>query len=181
MNDTFLTMFGNAVEDPVRRTTQHGDAMVTFRFASTPRRPNRDGDGFVDADTNFIDVVAYRGLARNVSASVRKGQPLVVHGRLQVRQWKTEERSGISVEIVATSVGHDLRRGTADYRKRSDGAWADDGPAPAPASGSQPIDDPWEVPGVGPASSYDPPDFAATPDVEHDAGQEAEATERLAS
>ena len=116
MNETYVTMMGNAVEDPVRRTTQSGTPFVTFRMASTVRRRRPDGE-YEDAGTSFVSVMAFRQLARNVSDSVSKGQPLVVNGRLRVNQWRTEERSGVSVEIDATSVGHDLSRGVSKFTK----------------------------------------------------------------
>lgn len=116
MNETYVTMMGNAVEDPVRRTTRSGTPFVTFRMASTVRRRRPDGE-YEDAGTSFVSVMAFRQLARNVSDSVSKGQPLVVNGRLRVNQWRTEERSGVSVEIDATSVGHDLSRGVSKFTK----------------------------------------------------------------
>ena len=44
MNDTYVTIAGNAVEDPVRRTTNSGDPFVHFRLASTPRRRTASGE-----------------------------------------------------------------------------------------------------------------------------------------
>ena len=69
MNDTYVTIAGNAVEDPVRRLTSTGDPFVHFRLASTPRRRTASGE-YVDGDTSFVDVHAFRGLARNAAASI---------------------------------------------------------------------------------------------------------------
>lgn len=60
---------------------------------------------------------AWRTLASNLSGSVSVGEPLVVHGRLKVRE---EERDGqwkTFVDIEAVAVGHDLSRGTAAFRR----------------------------------------------------------------
>ena len=46
--------------------------------ASTVRRRHPDTGAFVDVGTNFITVLAFRQLAANVAASVRKGQPVLV-------------------------------------------------------------------------------------------------------
>ncbi len=116
MNETYVTMIGNAVEDPVRRTTRSGTPFVTFRIASTVRRRRPDGE-YEDAGTSFVNVMAFRQLARNIADSVSKGQPLVVNGRLRVNRWQREERSGVSVEIDANSVGHDLTRGVSKFTK----------------------------------------------------------------
>ena len=40
-----------------------------------------------------------------------------VIGRLRVREWSTEEKSGVAVEVDATAVGHDLSRGTAVFTR----------------------------------------------------------------
>lgn len=135
MNDTYVTIAGNAVEDPVRRTTSGGDPFVHFRLASTPRRRTASGD-YVDGDTSFVDVHAFRGLARNAAVSIAKGQPLVVHGRLRVREWTSGESRGTNVEIEAAHIGHDLRWGSAAFTKATPEVGATSGAAPAVPSGA---------------------------------------------
>ena len=76
----------------------------------------------------WLTVKAWRGLAHNVKASVGKGEPVVVHGRLRASRWKDEEtgedRSRTVIEAVA--VGHDLNRGTTAYRRTERPATRDD-------------------------------------------------------
>ncbi len=134
MNDTYVTIAGNAVEDPVRRLTSTGDPFVHFRLASTPRRRTASGE-YVDGDTSFVDVHAFRGLARNAAASIAKGQPLVVHGRLRVREWSSGESRGTNVEIEAAHIGHDLRWGSAVFTKTSTEAAASARPVDAVSAG----------------------------------------------
>src|SRR5699024_2684000 len=52
-------------------------------------------------------------------------------GTLKIRQWETEERSGIAPTVVAEHIGTDLRYGTAHYRrsKAPDRAQSQAGPA----------------------------------------------------
>lgn len=139
-------MSGNAVEDPVRRVTRNGDAYVTLRLASTVRRRDQASGRYVDAETNFVTVMAFRQLALNVAESVRKGQPLIVTGRLRVNQWRTEEKSGVRVEIDATGVGHDLSRGVSQFvRVRPDG---EDSPVTRSVGRENDVEaDPWQVEG----------------------------------
>ncbi|WP_162872827.1 single-stranded DNA-binding protein [Austwickia chelonae] len=146
MNETLITMSGNAVEDPVRRVTRNGDAYVTLRLASTVRRRDQDSGRYVDAETNFVTVVAFRQLALNTAESVRKGQPLIVTGRLRVNQWRTEEKSGVRVEIDATGIGHDLSRGVSQFtRVRPDG---EDGPVTRLVTGENDAEAaPWQTGG----------------------------------
>ncbi|MBK8733437.1 MAG: single-stranded DNA-binding protein [Actinomycetales bacterium] len=65
-----------------------------------------------------MSVVTFNALAANVVASVLKGQPVVVHGRLRINsQATTEGRSMISVEVDAHTVGHDLTKGQSLFSK----------------------------------------------------------------
>lgn len=125
MNETQITMIGNAVEDPVLRFGKSGQPFVTFRLASTVRRLNASTGQFADAGTNFVTVLGFRQLARNVAQSIRKGQPVVVTGRLRVNQWTSGDRTGTSVEIDATGVGHDLSRGIAEFTRVKTGAFGE--------------------------------------------------------
>lgn len=114
-----VTLCGYAVEDPVRRATRTGEWFATFRFASTPQRYDAEKRAYVEGETLFVTVSAYRGLRRGVTESVRNGQPLVVHGRLRIRQWTNGERSRQEARIDAITVGHDLGRGTARFTHHS--------------------------------------------------------------
>lgn len=117
MNETEVTIGGRVVADPEHRTTRGGMQFTTFRVASTTRRRNKEGV-FVDGPTSFYNVATYRALGMNVHASLRKGDPVVVHGRQTVHSWqRTDESWGTSVDVEATSVGHDLRYVTSACEK----------------------------------------------------------------
>jgi single-strand DNA-binding protein len=62
-------------------------------------------------------VSAFRGLAENVKTSVKKGERLLITGRLRIRDWETDDRKGTDVEIEADAIGHDLTWGTTQYVK----------------------------------------------------------------
>lgn len=128
MNETYVSMVGNAVDDPIRRVTRSGIPFVTFRLASTVRRPVPGAAGeYVDAGTSFVNVTAFRALGVNVDASVHKGDPVIVHGRLRVNHWVSGDRSGTSVEIDALCIGHDLSRGRSSFERVGRTASYDDG------------------------------------------------------
>jgi single-strand DNA-binding protein len=118
MNETMIAMSGVVVTD-LKKGEARGASVVSFRLMSTVRRWER-GKGWYDADHNFVTVTCWRGLADNVSSSVKKGDPLLVTGRMRVRQWDTADREGSTVEIEASSVGHDLSRGTSAFRKHKE-------------------------------------------------------------
>ncbi|MFJ6851637.1 single-stranded DNA-binding protein [Streptomyces sp. NPDC091271] len=116
MNETSVTLVGNAATAVDFRETATGPT-ARFRLAVTPRRWDREKQTWTDGRTSFYTVWARRTLAANLSGSVSVGEPLVVHGRLKVRE---EERDGVwktSVDIEAVAVGHDLTRGTAAFRR----------------------------------------------------------------
>ncbi|GAA1270446.1 hypothetical protein GCM10009665_68460 [Kitasatospora nipponensis] len=90
--------------------------MANFRLAATERRYDRSRGDWVDGETNWVTVVAWRWLAANVVSSVNKGDPVVVCGRLRIREWDDGGKRRSAAEIDARVVGHDLGRGTSAFR-----------------------------------------------------------------
>ncbi|GAA4867423.1 single-stranded DNA-binding protein [Kitasatospora terrestris] len=116
MNETLVTMVGNVASTVTYRETPAGVPVANFRMAATERRYDRGRGDWVDGDTTWVTVIAWRWLAANVVSSVNKGDPVVVSGRLRVREWGEEGERRAVVEIDARSVGHDLARGTSAFR-----------------------------------------------------------------
>ena len=119
MNETYVTVSGNVVGDPVVRATRANVPFVTFRVASNVRRVDFKTGEYIDAGTNFVNVTAFRALGVNLSNSLKKGEPVIVYGRMRINQWVNWERSGTTVEIDAYNVGHDLTWGQTTFRKVS--------------------------------------------------------------
>jgi single-strand DNA-binding protein len=117
MNETYVTVSGNVVGDPVVRATRANVPFVTFRVASNVRRVDYKTGEYIDAGTNFVNVTAFRALGVNLSNSLKKGEPVIVYGRMRINQWVNGERSGTTVEIDASNVGHDLTYGQAKFAK----------------------------------------------------------------
>ena len=118
MNESFVTVVGNVVSDPISRPTKVGRPFASLRIASTTRRWDAEKRAFVDGSTNFLNVVAFNALAANVMTSVKKGHPVVVYGRLRVNQWETEKgEPRTSAEIDAYTIGHDLTRGQVEFTR----------------------------------------------------------------
>ena len=117
MNDIITTVVGNAVTDVSLRTTTTGTSVASFRLASNSRRFDKATKSWVDQEPSYLSITAWAELAENVALSVHKGQPIVVTGKLKVRQWQDGDKSGTAVEIDAQAIGHDLNRGTSDFTK----------------------------------------------------------------
>ncbi len=117
MNDIITTVIGNAVTDVSLRVTSSGTSVASFRIASNSRRFDKSTNSWIDQEPSYLSITAWSQLAENVALSVHKGQPLVVTGKLKVRQWQDADKSGTNVEIDAIAIGHDLNRGTNEFTK----------------------------------------------------------------
>ena len=117
MNETSITLQGWLGGDvTVRRA---GDVPVaSFRVACTPRRYSRRTGSWEDSPTQWYSVSAWRGLADNCADSLRRGDPVVVHGRLNASVWVNAQGAEVTTfEVDATMVGHDLSRGTSRFTR----------------------------------------------------------------
>lgn len=117
MNEPLLTISGNVATDIRHAVTDTGVTVASFRIAATPRRFDRGTKAWADMETMYFGVTAWRFLGENVLGSIRKGDPVVVTGRLRQRTWEKEGRTGVNLEITAEAVGHDLNRGTSRFAK----------------------------------------------------------------
>jgi single-strand DNA-binding protein len=118
--DTYLTVQGNLTADPIGRTTANGAAVANLRIASNSRRFDRDAGAWRDGDPMYIGATCWRTLAVNVCASLRKGDSVVVSGKLLQRTYETREGDQRTVlEIDAVAVGPDLNRWPVDLRRPS--------------------------------------------------------------
>ena len=136
MNETSVTVVGNLVDDPRLRTTDTGVDVAGFRVASTARRWDRASGRWSDAGPLFLSVTCWRGLAGNAVASLRKGDPVVVTGRLSTRTYEKDGQTRSTCELEALAIGPDLARGTAVFRRspRIAGTGPEEPPADAGAT-----------------------------------------------
>ena len=118
--DTQITIVGNLVGDPELRYTQTGQAVATFRVASTPRfRDNATGE-WKDGDSLFLSCNVWRQAAENVAESLQRGTRVIVSGRLRQRSYETREGEKRTVyEIEVDDVGPSLRNASAKVTKSS--------------------------------------------------------------
>ncbi len=123
MTDT-ITLTGLVATDPRHIVTGEGLPITTFRLASAQRRFDRATQKWIDADTNWYTISSFRQLAVNVAGSLKKGERVVVTGRLRVREWKTDERNGMTVDVEADAIGHDLTWGSSAFTRSIHGSLA---------------------------------------------------------
>lgn len=118
MPDVTVNIQGRVATDPeLKSSKNNGNPFATFRIASTARRQVAPGS-YEDGETSWFTVYAFGYLGANVLQSIKKGDPVVVTGKLTAREFKREDGSlGHSVSVNANGVGHDLTWGQTAYEK----------------------------------------------------------------
>lgn len=153
-----VTVVGWAASTP-REVVGDGVAFTSFRVATTPRWFDSRAGTWADGRTEWITVKAFREVAFNVAASIRKGDPVLVHGRLRTEEWVGDNGPRHGLVLDASALGHDLTRGRSSFARRvhvgadagpGEGTQGEDASAdaggPAPEAGSDPWEaDPWAV------------------------------------
>ncbi len=117
-------IMGRLTADPELRTTGSGLSVTSFCVA-VDRSYAKEGE---ERQTDFINVVAWRGTAEFVTRYFSKGQMIAVQGSIQTRNY--EDRNGnkrTAVEIVADNVsfcGSKAENGTAKSAMRPDNSFS---------------------------------------------------------
>lgn len=94
-----VTLIGNLTRDPELKYTPSGSAVCTFGLATN--REWTDSSGQKQEGAEFHRIVAWGKLGEICSQLLQKGRKVFVEGRLQTRQWKTQDGSDKQVtEIV---------------------------------------------------------------------------------
>ncbi|MEU6413859.1 single-stranded DNA-binding protein [Microbispora sp. NPDC046933] len=117
MNDIFVTLSGNVTDDPRQYHFRDGSRVTSMRMAVNRRVLDQQTNTWQTRDTTYYTVRCYRGLADNVQQSIRKGHPVVVYGKLRIKQFERDGEQRFWAEIEASSVGHDLKWGIATFEK----------------------------------------------------------------
>lgn len=118
----FITVTGTIGTAPEHKVVGDRLSRTTFRLACSERRRSADGQTWEDTHTNWYSVTCFGRLATNVIASLEKGQRVILSGKLRIRNYTRDDKSqGTQVEIVASSVGHDLSVQIATAAKRTGG------------------------------------------------------------
>jgi single-strand DNA-binding protein len=137
MKDTEITVVGNVATEPESQMTAKGVPFTRFRLATSARRWDAERGGWTDGMTSFYTVRTWRAMAGNVKESVGLGEPMVVHGRLRIREEERDGRRHAVAEIEASAVGHDLSRGTTRFTRPTSPPPTGTPPPPAPVPAAE--------------------------------------------
>ena len=98
-----VTMTGNLTRDPELRSTANGTSVCSLRIANNTRR--KDANGEWTDRAHYFSVTVFGAQGENCARFLSKGRPIALDGRLEWREWQTQEGAKReSVEIVAETV-----------------------------------------------------------------------------
>ena len=118
IHEAQVNLAGYVATDPKFKKVAGDTSSARLRVAYTARRRDKETGEWSDGPTSFVNVQCWRTLADNVQMSVRKGEPVLVMGRLQIRRFEDSQGAPrTAVEIEAMSIGHDLTRGVAQFSR----------------------------------------------------------------
>lgn len=141
-----ITIVGNVGNDPELRFTPSGAAVASFNVAVASRK--KVGDRWEDDGTTWYRCNVWREHAENIAESFRKGDRVIVQGRLKQREYELKDGSvGRSLEVEVDAAGPDTRWAQTRQRRaeRSGGEPAPQQQRQAPQRQQQPAD-PWDQP-----------------------------------
>jgi len=141
-----VVLTGNLTADPELRSLPSGTSVCKLRVACNTRRKGPGGEW--EDKPNYFDVTVWGAQGENAARYLSKGRPVAIDGRLEWREWETQDgQKRQAVDIIADSVQF------LGSRDDSSGGFAARGPAggetavdegdyaPAPAAGSTGEDD----------------------------------------
>ncbi|WP_188192245.1 single-stranded DNA-binding protein [Nonomuraea sp. SYSU D8015] len=124
MNDIYITLTGNVAAEPRQYTFEDGLRVTSLKVLTSHRYFDKKTGQWTDGERVCFTVRCWRALGENVATSVRAGQPVVVSGKLRIREFGPEGDRRFMPEIEASAVGHDLRWGTGVFTKPERGGGA---------------------------------------------------------
>ncbi|MGW2156107.1 single-stranded DNA-binding protein [Nonomuraea sp. NPDC001699] len=117
MNDIYITLTGNVAAEPRQYSFDDGTRVTSLKVFTSHRYFDRKTGQWTDGERVCFTVRCWRALGDNVADCVRAGQPVVVSGKLRIREFGAEGDRRFMPEIEASAVGHDLRWGTGAFTK----------------------------------------------------------------
>lgn len=103
-NINAVVITGNLTRDPELRVTAGGTSVCSLRVAVNGRRKNNSTGEWED-DPNYFDVTVWGKQGENCAQYLAKGRGIAVQGRLNWREWQTQEgHKRQAVDIIADNV-----------------------------------------------------------------------------
>ena len=98
-----VVITGNLTRDPELRSTSGGTSVCSLRIATNTRRRDAASGEWTDK-ANFFDVTVWGAQGENCARFLSKGRPVAIDGRLEWREWDSDNGKRQAVEIIADNV-----------------------------------------------------------------------------
>lgn len=115
-----VVLAGRLTHDPERRYAADGTQVTTFTLAFN--RHYRARDGHLAEHSGFVTVVTYQRLAEVCGERLHKASPVLVEGRLQMREWTAAQ--GAKMQRI------EIRGEQVHFLDRAPGGASPEGAAP---------------------------------------------------
>src|ERR1700733_3615469 len=103
VNINRVVLSGNLTADPELRSLPSGTSVCKMRLASNTRRKN-SASGEWEDKPNYFDITVFGGQGESAARYLAKGRGLVVDGRLEWREWESENGKRQAIEVIADAV-----------------------------------------------------------------------------
>jgi len=99
-----VVLTGNLTSDPELRSLPSGNSVCKLRVACNTRRKNASTGEWEDKP-NYFNVTVWGAQGENAARFLHKGRPVAIDGRLEWREWETQEgQKRQDIDIIADSV-----------------------------------------------------------------------------
>ena len=103
-----VTLIGNLVRDPELRFTAGGDAVANFTIAVNERI--KQGNDWVDGETSYYDITAWRKLGEQATEHLTKGSRAIVVGKMKIDKYEAKDGTPRSkIVVTADEIGIGIR------------------------------------------------------------------------
>jgi single-strand DNA-binding protein len=97
MNLNKVIIAGRITKDPEKRASNSGVSITTFSVATNHKTKDKE-------QVEFHNVVAFSGTADAIANYMKKGNEILVEGRLQTSSWEKDGVKKYKTEIIAEKV-----------------------------------------------------------------------------
>ncbi|MCB9805988.1 single-stranded DNA-binding protein [Candidatus Nomurabacteria bacterium] len=111
-------IIGNLTRDPEQRALPSGIAVTSFSVATN--RVWNDKDGKRQESADYHNIVVFGRQAETCAQYLKKGQNVLVEGRIQTRSWEQNGEKKYRTEIVADRVQFGPKAGGSGSGSQSD-------------------------------------------------------------
>lgn len=115
-----VTIIGNLTRDPELKALPSGMQVASMSIATN--RTWKDKDGSKKEEVEFHNVVVFGRQAETSAQYLKKGQSVLVEGRLQTRSWedKTSGEKKYRTEIIADNVQFGSKNKNVDLQEQEE-------------------------------------------------------------